>query len=55
MKGKKVNFLKRFSEKDKRISALLEQFKEGQYNFSNFLDAIKYQTGLSMASILFML
>ena len=32
--------------RDKRISALFEQFKEGQYSFSNFLDAIKYQTGL---------
>ena len=29
-----------------RISALFEQFKEGQYSFSDFLDAIKYQTGL---------
>ena len=29
-----------------RISALFERFKEGQYSLSNFLDAIKYQTGL---------
>ena len=29
-----------------RISALFEQFKEGQYSLSNFIDAIKYQTGL---------
>ena len=28
------------------ISALFEQFKERQHSLSNFLDAIKYQTGL---------
>ena len=28
------------------ISALFEGFKEGQYSLSNFIDAIKYQTGL---------
>ena len=37
---------KRFIEKDKRISALFERFKEGQYSLSDYLDAIKYQTGL---------
>ena len=28
---------KRFIEKDKRISALLERFKEGQYSLSDYL------------------
>ena len=28
-------------------SAWFERFKEGQYSLSNFLDAIKYQTGLT--------
>ena len=37
---------KTFIEKDKGISALFEQFIEGQYSHNNFLDAIKYQTGL---------
>ena len=37
---------KRFIEKDKRISALFERFKEGQYSLRDYLDAIKYQTGL---------
>ena len=33
-------------EKDNRISALFQRFKDGQYSLSNYLDAIKYQTGL---------
>ena len=37
---------KRCIENDKQISALFEQFKEGQYCLSDFLDASKYQTGL---------
>ena len=32
--------------KDKRISALFQRLKERQYSLSDFLDAIKYQTGL---------
>ena len=35
-----------FIEKDKRISALFQRLKERQYSLSDFLDAIKYQTGL---------
>ena len=35
---------------DELILALFEQFKEGQYSLSNFLDAIKYQTGLFIYS-----
>ena len=37
---------KRCIEKDNRISALFQRFKDGQYSLSNYLDAIKYQTGL---------
>ena len=37
---------KRCIEKDNWISALFQRFKDGQYSLSNYLDAIKYQTGL---------
>ena len=37
---------RRCIEKDNRISALFQRFKDGQYSLSNYLDAIKYQTGL---------
>ena len=41
-----ISFLKRFIEKNKQISALFEQFKNGQYSLSIFQDAITYQTWL---------
>ena len=44
--GRPPSRKKRFIEKDKQILALFDRFKEGQYSLSNFLDAIKYQTGL---------
>ena len=37
---------KRLIEKENQISGPFERFKEGQNSHSNFLDAIKYQTGL---------
>ena len=39
---------KSFIEKDRRISALFERFKEGQYSLSDFLDAI--MIGLSLGT-----
>ena len=36
-----------FIESDQQISALFEQFKDGQYHLSDFLDAIKYQSSIS--------
>ena len=44
---------KRFIEKNKQISALFEQFKEGQYSLSNFLDAITYQTTCAYVVFIF--
>ena len=44
--GRAPPWKKSFIEKDKRISALFERFKEAQYSLSDYLDAIKYQTGL---------
>ena len=37
---------KRCIERGNWISALFERLKDGQYSLSNYLDAIKYQTGL---------
>ena len=41
-----ICFLKRFIEQNKRISALFEQFKNGQCSLSILQDAITYQTWL---------
>ena len=46
MGGRAPHRKKRFVEKDKRILTLFERFKNGEYSLSDYLDAIKYQTGL---------